>query len=142
MTQISDEEIEPGLVVWMDGTALAADAEVTTTTPFPGDPGTRPFLCLERDGESSTWAQVTTTERLERVAFKQEWLSGGGPGWTSRQQFLVDGANVCIGPCSAFCAASAADRTGVGNRARLSKEGVAAALAEVEAQRHRRRPGT
>lgn len=142
VTALDDAEIEPGLVAWLDQPALNCDDAVQKSTPHLGDPEPRPFVCFARDGDSSSWAPVTTIARPERLHLLADWRSGGRPGWVARDQYLVDGANTYTGPNAKFVAASTQDYSTRANRMRLSVDGLKAVLAEVERQRHRRRPGT
>lgn len=142
VTALDDAEIEPGLVAWLDQPALNSDEAVLKSTPHLGDPEPRPFVCFARNGDSSSWAPVTTIARSERLHLPANWRSGGGPGWVCRDQYLVDGANTYSGPSVRFVAASTQDYSTKANRMRLSADGVEAVLAEVERQKHRRRPGT
>lgn len=142
MTGLDDAEIKPGVVAWLDQPMLNGDGNVIKSTPHLGTPEPRPFVCYEWTGDSSSWAPVTTIERRERLALQVEWRSGGGSSWTTRDQYLVDGANTYSGSNDRFVAASTKDYSSSDNRMMLSSEGVKAVREEVNRQRHRRRPGT
>ncbi len=137
MTELSEQEVQPGLVAWLDQVQLNHDQRVVKTTPHLGQPEPRPFVCFRVDAMSSHWAPVTTVERKERLYLKPEWRSGGGAGWLSRPQYLVDGANTYVGPIVVFVAASKQDWTDAGDRMRLSQIGITAVVDEVDRQRSR-----
>ena len=137
MPSIGTHEIQPGLVVFMDTAALSADDRVGSAQNQPVF-RSGPFLCVAVEGEESTWTCVTTEERAQRLPLDREWRSGGHPQWLRADQYLNDGANVWHGPTDAFVAASHREATTDRTRALLSPEGVAAVLAEIEAQVHRR----
>lgn len=137
MTALVDSEIEVGLVGWLDQAALNKDERVIKTTPYLGDPEPRPFLCFRIKGGTSFWAPTTTVWRRERLELKDSWRTGGGPGWRSRANYLVDGANTYVGPASVFVEASSLEWTEPGSRMRLSPAGLAAVEAEVEKQKPR-----
>jgi hypothetical protein len=137
MAAIEREEIEPGLVAFLDPRVLAAEADVFHTQDPPViRPG--PFVCVSVERDRSEWSPVTTEYRPERLAFPREWRSGGHPQWLRDEQYLNDGANLWRGPHEAFVIASHEESTTVSSRARLSTEGLAAVKAEIEAQRQRR----
>jgi hypothetical protein len=134
---IDANEIEPGLVVFLEPEALQADGRVTCTKDPPTSrPG--PFVCVSADDEISEWMPITTEERWERVSIRREWRSGGHPQWLRDSQYLNDGANVWRGPHEAFVEASRQELTDQSTRARVSEDGLAAIREEVEAQRGRR----
>lgn len=137
MAALTAPEVESGLVAWLDQATLNHDARVVKSTPHPGEPEPRPFVCFRVDGATSHWAPVTTSERKERLYLNPEWRSGGGPGWEARDQYLVDGANTYVGPTTAFLEASHGDWTEEGARMRLSEAGLAAVATEVERQKRR-----
>ena len=139
MAALNEDEIGPGVVAWLDQVLLNDTDAVTKTTPHLGVPEPRPFVCFARDGDDSSWAPITTQHRAERLRLSPEWLTGGGPGWKNRPQYIVDGANTYNGPNAEFIAASAGDFSKVGSRSGLTDEGLAAVVAEVERQVRRRR---
>ncbi len=120
MTTLVDSEIEVGLVGWLDQVALNEDGRVFKTTPYLGDPEPRPFICFCIQGGTSSWAPTTTVRRHERLELIGSWRTGGGPGWRSRANYLVDGANTYIGPVSAFVEASNLEWAEPGLRMHLS----------------------
>jgi hypothetical protein len=130
-------EIEPGLVVFLDQEALAADGLVTHTSDLPSF-SARTFVCFLVDGEISEWVPTTTEYRPERLQIRRAWRSGGHPQWLSDQQYLTDGANVWRGPHEAFAEASRLEVTSKSDRARIAENGLTAIRKEVEAQRYRR----
>ena len=137
MAAIDPDEIEPGLVAFMDPAVFAADGRVSHTK----DPPTSrrgPFVCVSVDHEISEWMPITTEARQERLAIRREWRTGGHPQWLGDSQYLNDGANVWRGPLDAFVEASRQDLTERANRAWVSIDGLAEIHAEAEAQRHRR----
>jgi hypothetical protein len=137
MGAIGRDEIEPGLVAFLDPRVLAAQAVVSHTQDPPVvRPG--PFVCVSVDGDRSEWSPVTTEYRPERLVIQRRWRSGGHPQWLRDRQYLNDGANLWRGPHEAFLAASRAEVTTALDRAFLSTEGLAAVQAEIEAQRRRR----
>jgi hypothetical protein len=134
---IRAEEIEPGLVAFLEPELLIEDARVCHTQDA-ADISSRPFVCLSVENGISEWAPTTTEWRSERLEIRQAWRSGGHPQWLRDRQFLNDGANVWRGTHEAFVEASQREVTAASNRARVSNEGLMAIRAEVEAQRHRR----
>jgi hypothetical protein len=147
---IDIEEIAPGIVVRLDPAILLKDERVCHTQDPPVNrPG--PFLCIEVDGEMTTWAGLTTTDKTSvrpthsaskpvgRLALKQEWRSGGPRRWRLADQFLADGASLWRGPKDVFAAASWQEvKLRTPNRAFVSEEGLDAVRIEIELQRHRR----
>jgi hypothetical protein len=136
---IGVDEIEPGIVARLDPETLVGDNRACNTQDPPVSRAGL-FVCVETDGDLSTWAGLTTGARQERLAIKPAWRSGGYKRWRFAPQFLADGASVWRGPNEAFTAASWQEVSASGgrNRARLSEEGLAAVRKEIEAQRHRR----
>lgn len=146
---IDIDEIAPGIVVRLDPPILLEDERVCHTQDPPVNrPG--PFLCVEVDGEMTTWAGLTTTDKTSvrpthsarkpvgRLALKQEWRAGGPRRWRLADQFLADGASLWLGPKEAFVAASWQEvKLRTPNRARLTEEGLDAVRIEIELQRHR-----
>ncbi len=145
MTSISVDEIQPGLVVYMDEPLLGSDPRVqkSGTVRFASD--SRLCVCYAGDRVSSDWAPITTQVRSERLPIKAEWRSGGNPEcsggypqWLQAEQYLQDGANTYRGPSAAFVEASWQECTAPDSRARVSDDGVAEVVKEINAQRHRR----
>ena len=147
---IGIDEIAPGIVVRLDPSVLLEDERVChTQVPPVNRPG--PFLCVEVEGEMTTWAGLTTTDKksvrpthsagrpVGRLALKQEWRSGGPRRWRLADQFLADGASLWRGPKEVFVAASWQEaKVRTPNRAYVSEEGLDAVRIEIELQRHRR----
>lgn len=142
MSALEKDEILPGVVGWLDQPALNSDQAVVKSARFLGEPEPRPFVCIEAGATRSTWAPITTAFRTERLAIPPNWRRGGGQGWRTREEYLVDGANTYSGPSDRFIAASADDYNDRSSRMRVSAEGLKAIRAEVQRQRNRRRPGT
>jgi hypothetical protein len=138
MAELTDDEIAPGLVSWLDQVALNENAAVEKTARFLGDPEPRPFVCFARDGATSSWAPITGQHRKERLLLKPEWRVGGNARWTGQDQYLVDGANTYSGSNADFISA-AEDLTERGNRRALTEDGLTAVLEEVGRQVRRRR---
>jgi hypothetical protein len=146
---IGVSEIKPGIVVRLDPAVLLEDDRVCHTQDPPVTrPG--PFICVEVDGEMTTWAGVTTTDKksirpsraagkpVGRLALKQEWRSGGTKRWRLADQFLADGASLWRGPKDVFAASSWQEiKVRTPNRAFLAEEGLDAVRIEIELQRHR-----
>src|SRR4051794_14451625 len=101
MAAIDANEIEPGLVVFLDQAMLASDARVIHTQDLPTF-SSRTFVCLSVDTEIAEWVPFTTEFRRERLPIRLDWRSGGHPQWLRDDQFLTDGANVWRGPREAF----------------------------------------
>lgn len=137
MAAIRVEEIEPGLVAFLDPEVLIEDARVWHTQDA-ADISSRPFVCFSVENGISEWTPTTTDWRSERLEIREAWRSGGHPQWLRDRQYLNDGANVWRAAHEAFVQASQQEVTVESNRARVSDEGVAAIRTEVEAQRHRR----
>lgn len=136
MPAIHDDEIEPGLVVFVDPQQLLADARVCHTKDPPTS-RSGPFVCTSSGSGHSTWAPLTTEPRRERLLLEREWLSGGHRQWLRDDQYLNDGANTWTGPDDAFVTASHAELTGPSNRARVSATGMEAIQQEIHRQRRR-----
>lgn len=147
---IDVDEIEPGIVVRLDPAILVADSRVCHTQD-PPVLRAGPFVCIAIEGETTTWAGFTTTDKksirpssaasapVGRLAIKPEWRSGGTKRWRFAAQFLADGASLWRGPKDVFAAASWQEiKTRSRSRARLSEEGLEAVRIEIELQRHRR----
>lgn len=129
-------EFSPGLVLWLDQQMLMDDPQVLETLPQHHG-NMRPFLCVEVDGDRSTWTPLTSQYRDERLEIEWTWRSGSGDEWRVGETYLNDGANTYTGPNTSFEAASHAERTTPSNRAGISPTGVDAVRAEIERQRHR-----
>ena len=134
--RLDPNEIQPGVVVWMDQQMLMDDPDVRETLPQRYG-RVRPFVCVDVAGEESTWTPLTGMHRDERLYIERRWRSGGEPPWRQGDTYLNDGANTYTGPASSFVAASHAERTTPGNRARISEDGVDEVRSEMERQRHR-----
>lgn len=137
MSRLGLNEIKVGLVSHLDQTALAKDKRVMDTYPQQHTE-LRPFVCVAVNLPKSTWAPLSSTARPERIEIKAEWRLGGIPMWRDRVCYLNDGANIYIGLNGAFADASAKEQTDHKTRSQMSEEGVAAVLAEIEKQKHRR----
>ena len=137
MSRLGFDEIKVGLVSHLDQTALSKDKRVLDTYPQQYTE-LRPFVCVSVDPPRSTWTPLTSTKRPERLLIASEWRQGGIPMWRDRDCYLNDGANLYIGLIGAFVEASAQEQTDKKTRSQMSPEGVAAVLAEIEKQRHRR----
>lgn len=140
MVKLNANEIQPGVVVWLDQDMLMADSDVEET--LPQHHGTvRPFVCLAVDGARCIWTPLTGTHRDERLPIEHGWRSGGAPGWQTVECYLNDGANTYAGPLASFVQASHEERTRPGGRARVSEDGLQTILNEVQRQHHRRKAG-
>lgn len=138
MSELVLSEIVVGLVAFLDQDQLNGDPEVHKSLPQRYG-CLRPFVCVWSDRGESQWLPLTTKMRPERLRIERPWRSGGEVCWRiGDEHYLNDGANVYTGPSSRFVAASHSERTTARNRARLSSEGIAAILVEIERQRHRR----
>lgn len=142
MSAITDDEILPGLVAFLDQPMIEMDRRVSRTKKLP-DANPRLFVCYARSGDTSEWSPITTRQRptgYQRLRIERQWRSGGDPQWLRDDQYLNDGANTYRGPNRAFVDASHLERTEPGNRARVSAEGIGAILAEIERQVGRQDP--
>ncbi len=137
MTQLTLQEIQPGLVSHLDQTMLSKDRAVLDTYPQK-DTELRPFVCVAVEGDQSTWSPLTSTYRRERLKVEDDWRHGGIDMWRDRVCYLNDGANVYIGPTTSFIAASAEELTDEATRSRMAAEGVVAIAKEIERQKRRR----
>jgi len=137
MAALAEEEIEIGIVAFLEPKILQQDRRVCHTQD---PPVTRfgPFLCIAVEGESSSWSPVTTTPNPARLELSEKWRKGGQPQWLKEDQYLNDGANLWKGPNESFVAASFKERTDPTDRARLSPEGLRVVEQELEAQKGRR----
>ena len=141
---IGVDEIEPGIVVWLEPAILLEDSRVCHTQD-PPVLRRGPFVCVATEGDRATWAGLTATDLegvrpskaagspVGRLAIKPEWRSGGWRRWRSDPQFLTDGSSLWRGPREAFVKAS-----GPGKPGRLSPDGLHSVRTEIELQRHRR----
>jgi hypothetical protein len=134
-------EVAVGLVAWLNQHVLHADGRVLSTAPAGGE-RLAPFVCCYVSGDFSGWSAITSRRKPQRLELKPEWRSGGSTDWRRRGQYLNDGNNILEGPTAAFVDASTDEQTVSANRARLSLDGVAAVLKEIQRQAHRRRVGS
>src|SRR4051812_42505594 len=125
MAQLEADEIKPGLVAHLDQTMLTNDIEVLDTFPQT-ETELRPFVCIRASKDESTWTPLSSTYRKERLEIKEEWREGGIDMWRDRATYLVDGANVYIGPNTSFIAASSQELTERATRSQMKSDGVAA----------------
>jgi hypothetical protein len=138
MSCLSIDEIAVGLVAFLDQDQLNRDPEIRKGLPQRYG-CLRPFVCVWSERGNSQWLPLTTQMRPERLRIERLWRSGGEVGWRiGDEHYLNDGCNVYTGPDSRFVAASHRERTTARSRARIATAGIAAILAEVERQRHRR----
>ena len=137
MTQLAPNELQAGLVAHLDQTMLTNDPAVLDTYP-QRDTELRPFVCVAVDGDTSTWAPLTSTFRRERLRIEDAWRTGGIDMWRDRVCFLNDGANTYSGPNTSFMAASVQELTDAATRSRMALDGVEAVVAEIDRQRRRR----
>jgi hypothetical protein len=133
MGALTEQEIQPGIVVFLDPLFLRADPRVRNTQD-PPIARAGPFLCVTERNGISCWSPITTEPRRERVNLQARWRSGGHPQWLSAPQYLNDGANLWEGPNDVFVAASHKELTDTTNRAHLSHEGLSAVKEEIQAQ--------
>jgi hypothetical protein len=138
VTPIEPDEVQPGLVAFLNVDVLAADDRVVNTKDPRRGIRAGPFICLSARDEVSQWTQITTEERQERVEIRPDWRRGGHPQWLRDPQYLQDGANVWRGPLEVFVAASHEELTDQTTRAWVTEEGLRAIVEEVVAQRRRR----
>ena len=80
MTQLTLQEIQPGLVSHLDQTMLSKDRAVLDTYPQK-DTELRPFVCVTVEGDQSTWSPLTSTYRRERLKVEDDWRHGGIDMW-------------------------------------------------------------
>jgi len=152
MAALTLDEIRAGIVVYLEEEVLRSSGKVTWYSgkgSEHGLPERRPLLCISATQEECNWVPVTTEPTTgsgyRRLPLEAQWRSGGdancyGNQWITLDQFLVDGANMYVGPASEFVAASVNECTTAATRSVLSDEGVGAVLAEVSRQAHRRAP--
>lgn len=138
MSWLSLSEIVVGLVAFIDQEQMNRDPEI-----YKGIPQRygclRPFVCVWSEREKSRWLPLTTKMRPERLRIERLWRSSGELCWRiGDEHYLNGGSNVYSGPSSRFVAASHRERTTARCRARIASAGIAAILAEMERQRHRR----
>ncbi len=138
---LDTDEVAVGLVAWLNQHVLHADDRVLSTAPAGGE-RLAPFVCCHLSGDLSGWSAITSRPKPQRLELKPEWRSGGSSDWRRRGQYLNDGNNILEGPTAAFVDASTDEQTVSANRARLSFDGVAAVLNEIQRQAHRRRVGS
>jgi hypothetical protein len=130
---ITTAEIRPGIVAYLSATALNADI----TVQQPVNPTTRngPFLCFAVNGDQTGWAPITGQHRVDRLEILAHWRTGGTPAWLQTDQYLNDGDTTYVGSKASFVAASqATDTLTMANRPKVTRQGVAAVLAEVRAK--------
>lgn len=138
--KIREHEVVPGLIAFLDHRRLHRSPGVTSTSCVDDvvDFKVRGFLCMATLDGHSVWSPLTTTWRPERLHLRQEWRGGGGEALRRGDVYLLDGANLYMGPTQAFINASACEKTHSGQRAHLTTEGLSAVNAEIAAQRSRR----
>lgn len=144
MVAISVDEVEPGLVVFLDQEMLDQDSRVFRTQDL-STVKSRLFICFGLEANQSEWAPITTQGRRERLLLDSVWRTGGEPKcsggfaqWLNEDQYLADGANTYRGPVECFVDASHIECSAVERRARLSAAGVEAVQFEVDRQQFRR----
>ena len=125
-------EILPGAIAFFDAKKLNDDINIEVS----GDPVTRAgsrnqFLCYERNGKSSCWTPLTSTQRDERIPIKQEWLSNAYGKLGEGEVYLQDGKNIYCGENASFIEASLDEDTFHQGRPIVSPEGVAAVRNEI-----------
>ena len=141
MTQISVDEVQPGLVGFLDQAMLHSGSSVEYTMPETTTrPG--PFACVKVDGNNSWWVPLTTRPRTNsgysRVHIPKKARSGIHPQWLNVEQYLYDGASIYFGPSSEFCAASYREVTQPAARSLISNEGLQRIQTELRHQIGRR----
>lgn len=127
-------EIEPGVVAYLDGRALVSDPRIWQ--PHPNyDFREHPFVCLAAEHGRSVWLSLTSRQHAlyRRPEVLPTWRSGGTPGWRLRDQFVNNVTNPFCGPDEAFVDAGAAEVLINGcSRPRIDTAGVAVIRAAVE----------
>jgi len=150
VTALSDSEIQPGIVAYLEERVLRLSVSVEWFNgrgSRHGPPERRPFLCVLRADDFCRWLPVTTEavsgSGYKRLPLKAVWKSGGdqncyGNQWIALAQYLVDGANIYQGPVAEFARASANECTTPASRSLLNQDGVDAVNQQVEKQKRRR----
>ncbi|WP_041942894.1 hypothetical protein [Variovorax paradoxus] len=130
---LQSTEIVVGNVAYFDHQLLIADQFIDCGDMEIDRPG--PYVCVQTKGLNSVWCGITTAHRRERLFIEVGWRVDGSPGWQQKSQFLHDGLATFFGPNSSFIACAAAERPFAPyTRPRISEAGIAAILAEIDAQ--------
>lgn len=150
MTALADNEIQPGIVAYLEEGMLRSSVLIDWFNgrgSQHGPPERRPFLCVLRADDFCRWLPITTEavsgsgyRRLHLIA---AWKSGGdqncyGNQWITLEQYLVDGANMYQGPVAEFARASISECTTDVSRSFLNQDGVDEVNGQVEKQKRRR----
>lgn len=86
------DQIEPGIVAWLDSDALNADPRVSAT----GVIGVRPFVCIDVGPGTTTWLALTTRDRAHhdpahrRLPVRPVDKFNGTPMWRARTNYIRD----------------------------------------------------
>ena len=86
------DQIEPGIVVWLDSDALNADPRVSAT----GVLGVRPFVCIDVGPGTTTWLALTSRDRMHhnpafrRIPVHPVDKFNGTPAWREQTNYIRD----------------------------------------------------
>lgn len=143
-------EVVVGAVAYLDPAGLYLDPSVACFGPsvtLPDGsvgvspiPNARPFVCVEADGTSCTWAPITNQQRDEysRLKLRAQWIVDGYGKLGSGKSYLQDGAVRLSGPVGAFVAAGSGEGPfASGRRPHVTADGIKAIKAEIAGQQHR-----
>lgn len=115
------QDIEPGVVVWLDSDALNADSRASAT----GAVGVRPFVCVDVGPGTTTWLALTTKDRPHHDAkFRRFPIPAGAkfngpPVWRTQPNYIRDMACPVVARDTVILAASRDTWKGP-NRARVA----------------------
>lgn len=113
------DQIEPGIVAWLDADALNADARVGDT----GAIGVRPFICVDVGPGCTAWLACTSRDRplrcLRRLPVPEDARFDGTAGWRTGPCFVRDIRHLVSGRDVAFVDASASHMARVGRGGRV-----------------------
>ncbi len=130
---LSARDIRVGAIAYLDHVALREHAQVDHGGTNINRDG--PFLCVQVVGLDACWIPLTTQSREERLHIKQEWRHDGSPKFRTAELYVNDGLNTFLGPIQAFVEAGANEIAFIRfRRPSVSPTGVAAVIAEIEAQ--------
>lgn len=126
-------DIFVGSVAYFDDELLLSEEDIDAGDSEVDRPG--PFVCVQTKGASSVWIAMTGESRPERLFVDPKWRMYGSDKWRQDGQYINDGLCTCLGPNEAFVRAGSKEAPfNKYRRPRISDEGIAAILLEIEKQ--------
>lgn len=128
------DEIEPGIVAYIDTSILLSDSRVTR--PNDDQFKSRPFLCVVVGAGKTLWLNLTTQPGRynHRFALRPEWRLHGSRMWRTHPSFVNNPGEPYIGRDVSFVDAARDEMEMPFKRPRVSSEGIAAIVAEMAAR--------